>query len=280
MLANYWDFLAIARPHVTAAETELTAGLMRLHTLRETRGRAAFLAGTSLSAKLPADVLFRGFDGAIVNMGVDGAPPIFAAREILAADAQPSIVMIEANYILLPFDGNTALLDDVSQTPMFWLGSRWDLFRRDYRPVTLVYSHLKSLRDRALSGDGTIAATVALEQPAATTLPDEQRAWALTWADTIRRLQARGAQIVLTMLPDGEQDRTAEYQMMRYLAGEFRIPVLDLKARLAGQPLVYSDGVHLIASSARAVATAVNRPIVRGLMERPSVASHEGTPQE
>jgi hypothetical protein len=68
--------------------------------------------------------------------------------------------------------------------------------------------------------------------------------------------------------------------MMRYLAGEFRIPILDLKAQLAGQPLVYSDGVHLIASSARAVATAVNRPIVRGLMERPSVASHEGTPQE
>jgi hypothetical protein len=266
ILAIYWAFLQATTPQVRFAETDLSAGLIRLQELQQTKGPAAFIAGTSISARLQADVIFDGFSGAIVNMGIEGASPLFAARQILESAADPKVVVLETNYILVPPDSNTQLLDDISESPFFRLAPLFSPLRREYRPVTLLYSRLKTMRDsqltREMHGERLAGVRVTVEEPTTCDeLPAEQVALARTWAEVIKQLKERRSTILLAMVPDGDEDRVQEYRFARFLAVQYQLPLVDLKGSLAGHELVYSDGLHLVDSTAHEVAALMNRVI-------------------
>ena len=86
-------------------------------------------------------------------------------------------------------------------------------------------------------------------------------AHARDWEALLRALSRRGVTVVLAMIPDGGRAGVEETRLARSLARRLDLPYLDLRAADGASELTYSDGTHLIESSARRVSDALNRSL-------------------
>ncbi len=279
LLASWWLVIGITGWSARVAETNVGAGLMRLQALERSHGPASALLGSSIIAKLDAGVVFKGHTGHALNLGIDGGVASYSAERLLGSEAQPRLVLIEANLLTSNRSGNLALLDDASQGLLFRLAAVIPVLRREYRPSTWLYSLLKAAKD-ARTADGSTAsplddvsvpAKVPTLQPESASRPEE----ALIvdrWRPVLDRLRAEGSDVMFVMMPDGENDQRLSRRVARRLAAEHGLPFIDLERDIPESMLQYSDGTHLLGPSALAVSRLLNR-VLSGTVEEHDVDS-------
>jgi hypothetical protein len=268
LLASYWTVVKAAGWQATFAESNVNAGLLRLRALDSSRGPSAIALGTSITAKLRPELIFECIDAEPLNMGIDGGSSLYAARKVLKSRTSPRIVLLEANLILKPPDPNVQTLEKSAKSVAFRLARYVPVLGPEYRPVAVLYSRLKLLSDKRLAADAGGAGIDELDIPIefpVMHVPSihEDGDMAAQWFAVIEQLQTAGIPIVLVMVPDGVDDRHAEYAFSRRLAARFNLPLIDLKTAFANRGIVYSDGSHLVRGSAEAVSRALNTVLLR-----------------
>jgi hypothetical protein len=217
-------------------------------------------------AKLYPDLIFTNDPDHAINMGIDGGSTLYSARKILELSKSPKTVLLESNNIMMQPTNNAVLLDTTSDTMMFKIANYLSVFRRDYRPVSVLYSRLKDIKDNITSarvdnnhaGEGDIAVEYRIE---IVNFNSDELDMAEKWRAVISELKKRGASVILVMIPDGDPDRYLEYSFSRKLSAQYGLPFIDIKGQLSDGQLSYSDGRHLTLSSARYVSRVLSETI-------------------
>lgn len=264
ILLSYYCFLSFFSYKAIYGETSLNSGLLRLQSLLHSKHSSSILVGTSLSAKLKPNLIFNEFDSSPINLGIDGGAPVFGAKKILEYNHVPKIILVETNYLGKRINSNMNTLNEELESFRFKSAKYLPVLRQEYRPVTLLYSTIKSVKDDLMvkhNIDSEISAYVPLnviylsifDDSDFSNVPIERE-----WGNIIYSLKSKGSKIVFLMVPDGNHDRKASYEFTKFMAAKYNIPFIDLKSELKSYKLHYSDGLHLIKSSAIEVSEALN----------------------
>ena len=126
------------------AESNYVANQIRLQTLDQADEDIDMVTvGSSLTARL--------FTGEIegrkcLNLGLDGSNAIFGSNRLLDSNKKPRCLVIELNTIYLNTEENDHVLREGLESGTNRLARYIPLLRAEYRPVTLLYSILKSYK--------------------------------------------------------------------------------------------------------------------------------------
>ena len=262
--AVYWLLVVSFNISATFAESNFNAGLIRLQDLRDSEGSVSAIAGTSLFAKLHDDVIFEDSNVTSVNMGIDGGATLFAMKEIVDSNKFLDVLVVEANNFMKIPASNTLALDEATDALLYKLSKYVPLLKREYRPVSVLYTSLKRFKD-SMSTSGNNAwdvDVIGVEHPDVDVrFKDDEKEMEKKWSVLIEAILKSGAKIVLVMIPDGEVDRQLEYSFTRKIASKYKLPFIDLKSQLASAPVLYSDGHHLVYGSAHIVSEMIRDAI-------------------
>jgi hypothetical protein len=259
LIFGYWLFISLFGLRATSAETNIAAGLIRLHGLSELTETSIVMVGTSITAKLEAAGALDRQGDSIINMGIDGGTSLYAAQKIASLEIMPRVIVVEANAVLMPLaTSNLNTLDRASDNAYFKLAKHIEVLRAEYRPVSVLYSLLKRLKDNFAavpgSGPGSGPALLRMEQKRGEVkYPPRELAHAMAWRHVIEYFRRNGVKVFFAMLPDGSKSREEEYAFTRKLVAEYGLGFLDVKQHTADMGLSYSDGLHLATPSAKAV---------------------------
>lgn len=252
------------------AESNVVANEIRWQRFDRLRAAARVVwVGSSLGGRLPVEPLAGGPEHG-VNLCFDGSNARLGLELLAEAQVHPEWLFLEANTLTLPPSPNEATLRAAFGGLTSRLARRLPFLRAENRPVSLAYSAFKQRADRrraaAWAGpDLEAAPRRPLPEPA----PDvagpsaEASAEVAAWRERLRPFRERGSRLVLVMLPDGGQDRAADYAVARALAAE-GIPFYDLKGVWPEEAFAYSDGLHLVQPAAEALAGWLGRHVLAG----------------
>lgn len=263
LLGVYWSVIQLLDWDVTVAETNSNSGLLRLQSLADSNSSSAIIVGSSIIAKLDEKVIFNQFNGDLINMGLDGGSTIFAMKKILESNTSPKKILLEVNRILVVPNENMEILDNITNSVIFEMSEFLPIFRREYRPVTYLYSKLKIMKDKnnykyQLIIGNRGALTIPVEYPFSKIIYHHNKTdIEKQWENIITEFQRNKVSIILVMIPDSRNNRDKEYMFSRRLASKYNLPLIDLKKHL-NNSFTYTDSVHLSYSSAKEVSKLLN----------------------
>ena len=240
------------------AASDLQTNVIRVQSL-DPDGDALVMLGSSISGRLRPEFFELGDRPARV-LGLDGSGPPFGATLLDEFGVTPPVLVVEANSLFVQNPGNEAALLDSVRGESSLFARLVPVGRAEARPSAMLYSLVKSMKDRAAGGPlprpGALQAEVPTETGAGGHDPVPE-----VLVESMRRCLKGGGEVILAMVPDdpsGGKPRAREHAAALALAGELGIPYYDLRWQLADLGLVYSDGLHLTAPSAKAVAQALS----------------------
>jgi hypothetical protein len=249
--------LGLTSWHAVLAEANSQANLIRLQSFYFDPPPKTVLVGSSFTGRLLPEYFENTGLAPVANLGLDGSSSEVGLRLLEARP--PPLVIVEVNSLLRPPDSNDAMLLSAVHSFRFRLSRYLVLLRAQSRPSSILYSWLKLRRDPAGTTGPTAAAT--REPPQSQTQISaalDPKVAAANLRGHLRSLAGRGSRLILVSLPAGAWEGTGEdsaTRLGRELSTELRLPYLDLDAECSsrGRNLVYTDGHHLGASSAKAV---------------------------
>lgn len=239
------------------AETNFEANLIRLQTFFFEPVPHSVLVGSSMTGRLLPSY-FKGTSmGPVANLGLDGSGTLFGL-ELVRTNPVP-LVILEENTFLRPSNSNEELLAATLASFNFRLSKHVPLLLAKSRPSSILYTWLK-LRGQGRTGRAMTEPLPSAES-AADSLPSPSQNAGFDAAhqqlrDGIKQLLAHGCRVVLLRLPTGSHAVSTNeptVALSESLAREFNLVRVDLGQECAshGQPLTYTDGLHLSAGSAR-----------------------------
>jgi hypothetical protein len=239
------------------AETNFQANLIRLQTFYFEPPPHSVLVGSSMTGRLLPSY-FEGTSLArIANLGLDGSGSLFGL-ELVRTNPVP-VVIIEENTFLRPPNSNETLLAATLAGFNFRLSKYVPLLRAKSRPSSILYTWLKLRSKQGAVGITTEPPASAESDTNSLPSPSEDASYKAVHnqlRDGIKQLIEHGCRVVLLRLPSGRGVASPNDQaaaLSEALMREFNLVRVDLGKESAnrGEPLTYTDGVHLTASSAR-----------------------------
>jgi hypothetical protein len=250
LVAAWMAYLTFTGTRADLAESNLQANLIRITRYLRAPAPDTVLVGSSIAGRLLPDY-FPSDMPEVLNLGLDGSRPLFAFEVLQAGREAPRRVLIETATLFQPLDVNDATLREEMHATTAKLGAKVPFLRPEVRPVTVVYEKLKAWREGL--GAGRAQPPIRSETNVATgdlpaTYEDVRKA--------IMNLQAKGTEVILIKIPAGEGWAMPQDGAGRRLVDELGLTLLEPGAAIyaqEGDVLVYSDGLHLDASSAKKV---------------------------
>jgi hypothetical protein len=266
LLATHTGLLSRTGWHAEYAESNVVANEIRWQRFDRERRATVVLVGSSIAGRLPIGaVCGPARPGA--NLCFDGSNARLGLELLAAAAVYPEWLVVEANTLTLPPSPNETTLRAAFQGFHARLARHLPFLRAEHRPVTLAYSRLKERADRRRAGAQTPpdAERLSLAEimPGSghhNSVPGAGSPELTAWLERLRPFQDRGCRVVLIMVPDGGQDRSADLALARGLAAR-GIPLLDFKSVIPEHAWPYSDGIHLVRPAAEALARRLGRAL-------------------
>ncbi len=271
LLAAYTAWLQWTGWRAEYAESNVVANEIRWQRFDRLRAAARVVwVGSSIGGRLPVEPLAGGPDRG-ANLCLDGSNARLGLELLALVQVHPEWLFLEANTLTLPPSANEDTLRAAFGGLTSRLARRLPFLRAENRPVSLAYSAFKQRADRrraaaaAAVPDLTTAPRRPLPEPPSDVTGTGTAASpeVAAWRERLRPFRERGCRVVLVMLPDGGQDRAADYALARALAAE-GMPFYDLKGAWPEKAFAYSDGLHLVRPAAEVLAGWLGRYVVAG----------------
>lgn len=253
VLCVLWNMALGRLPKPELGETNYTANRLRIERFLDSPNPECVIVGTSIAGRLIPSY----FEGSgltnIVNLGLDGASPITGLQLALRKTNSPKVILLEAHRLWNPTRANDTQLISLSEGMDRRLHRSVTVTKSESRPTSVLYSWLRSRQSTVgTPQSGKPQTSNVTEESKIAQIPKELR-------ESIQALQARGTEVVLLRMPVGREDPAdPKFQddvdrLVRYLG----LPSIDLyrKSIHLGDPIRYSDGLHLAPESARRLAT-------------------------
>jgi len=232
------------------SESNFFSSLARIQTGIRSQPEVMLL-GSSITGRLPDRS--SGFAG-VANLGCDGSS---AADTLEAMDAgrlpiAPKLI-IEGNTLYRSASGATSEIGRAIASPWFQVGNQIPNLGATARPAAFAYSRL--LAGKIGLSPGPVGEAlpcrslphVAVE---AQDLPAAADPWVSKLAALLKRLEARGCQCLLVIIPPGANGNSLNIRIPRELSRRSQVPLLDLTDGLPPGAVLLTDGVHLAPQSA------------------------------
>lgn len=253
-----WQWLAGGfLPRPALAETNFHANRLRLEAWFLDPVPSNVIAGSSISGRLLPGYFAGTSLASIANLGLDGSGPLTALdcvlRRLTNGGPVPRRVFLEVHRLGRTNDANDRLLLESAQGFAMKLAAVLPAVRAASRPSTVAYAWLKDRQSGGVAGDGQPRG----DDRTVTGEPD----WLRQTRERVDRLRALGVEVVLLRLPVGRENpvNPQTTNFADEVARRIGVGLLDANRQTAaaGTILSYSDGLHLTADSARAVARAL-----------------------
>jgi hypothetical protein len=209
----------------------------------------AVLAGSSISGRLKADD-FAEAGYPLANLGLDGLSASFGLDIILEQATMPEVVLVEVNTLDKPVGANAETINEVRRGFSYDLARSLEFMRAESRPSTVVYDQLRTRRNSGFTVEPT--SVPIIETLVAPGAEPDTGAEVVAVEKSIQDLQASGVQVLLVVLPTGEDEADA-LQVGEAVSSRTGVPLLDLSG-LGDEPELYTDGTHLTPIAATKVA--------------------------
>jgi len=241
-------------PRPALAESNIHANRLRLEAWFLDPVPSNVLAGSSISGRLIPGYFAGTALASIANLGLDGSGPLTSLDCVLMrmtnGGPAPRRVFVEIHRLDRTNDANDRMLLESAHGFSMRLAGVLPAMRAASRPSTVAYAWLKDRQP----GGGTIEGRPLGDGRKVVGEPD----WLNQARERVDRLQKLGVEVVLLRLPVGREN-PVDSQASNFadeVAQRLGIALLDLNRRTApaGSVLNYSDGLHLTADSARAMA--------------------------
>ena len=260
---------AVDRLHRKAAlaESNFQVNLLRIgEFLYAKQAPDIVMVGSSLTGRLLPD-FFK--EHKPLNLSLDGST-VRMGMSIIAAKGEPvRYLLVEENRVNKPDSENELLLSDALKEPQMRAAKWFPFLRAAYRPSSVLYFALKAKVDASAA-----PAPASNPVPVASSLPLQDnlqhRSKEILEAEAmIRILRANGTQVIIFGLPEGNAPKFGPSVLQQDLGPE--VPYIDVGAELAavGHLPLYSDGMHLLAPSAKAASTVLERALAKLIAQQP-----------
>ncbi len=250
LLALFW-FLCIKFTGLEAelAENNYQANAIRLSNYLYGEPPQAVLVGTSIAGRLLPEY-FAEAGLKVANLGMDGAVPLTGLEIIHLRTQNPQLILLEDSILdRLPTANDQQLLSAVDSTT-FQIARFIPVMQPDYRPSSVAYTALKKWRDRTIAG----IPGRANDAPPTPTGQRNNSNQLRPIKDRLQPLLDAGCKVIIVHIPNRYLlDQSRPTATGKLLATELNVPHLDLAAIMAkqGDTVRYSDGLHLVAPSAK-----------------------------
>jgi len=211
------------------AESNYVANQMRLQAMERAENDVSIVAvGSSLTARLKIESLSG--EKEALNLGLDGSNAIFGGKSLFEDGKIPEVLLIEMNTLHRHIGSSNDLLREGMQSGTNRLSRVFIPVRAESRPVTLLYSALKSWKD----GRYKIALKASDYQFIKPTKNYEAKNNELykEFPEVeliISEAQSLGVRVILLFMPDGYDKAYVNDVLAEKLSKEYEIEVLDLK---------------------------------------------------
>ena len=258
MLRGYYCFLEITGFKPRFAESNYVANQIRLQSMEyEEAELNIVMAGSSLTARLESQAI-KGL-GISLNLGLDGSNAVFAANAVIDSGKEPKVLLIELNTIYLDSTENDQTLTTGLQAGTHKLAEHFPLVRAESRPVTIIYSKIKSFKDSKL--------VINLNPEDYKYVRPKAQYFSVNGLEAYKPCPAlesliekaidNDIRVVLMMMPDGIEKPFRYGKLIEKMVKKYDIEVLDLKTPFADK-LVYTDGLHLSEPAAKFLTNVVS----------------------
>ena len=247
------------------AESNLQANLIRISRYLREKPAPVVLAGSSVAGRLlPAYFREQGFE--VQNLGLDGSRPLFAFEVIRMRPGLPPTILVDTSTLFQPLMENDATLRGAIESPGWKIATFFPPLRPENRPSSILYSRVKARKESATLGrelpahrnEGTPTPESPTQNITQTWVPETQ--YPLVRA-ALSDFQKSGCRVVLTNIPRGSGWGEISPPMVRQLAADLKLPLLEIGSSMAGESLRFSDGMHLDVPSARKAAVKISESI-------------------
>ncbi|HAB14899.1 MAG TPA: hypothetical protein PLX89_24720 [Verrucomicrobiota bacterium] len=249
-----WALVARVLPRPELAETNYEANRLRIERWLLDPPASHVLVGTSIGGRL-LPTYFQGTGlSNFANLGLDGANPATGLELVLARSTAPEVVFLEIHRLAADLGANDQKLLEYARGFGLTATKLFPLTRAEYRPSSVLYGWLKSRQSGGAGGDPRPADST--NQPFA---PGTQApAWVGRIEPLVRAVEAKGSRVVLVRLPVGREN-PANADASNFgdqAAAWLKVPLADLYrlTTKAGEPISYTDGLHLTPAGAATVA--------------------------
>lgn len=233
------------------ADSNYQANCIRLQAYYLDPPAPVVLTGSSVAARLDPSYFVRTQTPHVANLGLDGCVVAFSLETAARRPMAGRTIVVENYSLLIDDPSNEKTILPVISEMGLRLPENVGAFRANIRPTALLYSELKSRKDRYGGSPGKktlIARKMADLTPAELALLNRNR-------KAITRLRELGARIVMLRIPHGETEGPSGKRELDYFsefAAELNAPEIDIPKlmRVKGIPLRYSDGLHMVSPTA------------------------------
>ncbi len=234
------------------ADSNFQANSIRLQAYYLDQPAPIILAGSSVTARLDPSYFSETQTPQVANLGLDGCVVAFSLEVAAGRPVSGKCVLVENYSLLINETSNEKSIQSIISGAALRLPRHLGAFRAHIRPTALIYSELKKRKDRSGGVPGKkllVARKMADLTPAEIAVLDRSRT-------AIAQLRKLGARVVLLRLPYGETEGPASERELDYFtefAAELNAPEIDLPSlmRAKGIELRYSDGLHMVAPTAK-----------------------------
>ncbi len=252
-LAIWGLLISTTHNEASLAENNYQANLLRIATYLYDPLPDAVLVGTSIGGRL-LPVYFESTGVSVGNLGLDGAVPMTGLEILSRRDDVPGRVLVEGTLLDAPPRANDQELFKGMENPTFKLARFIPLLRPSYRPSSVLYTEIKMWNDNRTPG----RAGQPLSQSDAVRARSAEAQLAIdAMVAKIQSLKERGTKVSIIHIPQRQPvEHSHPDPVALEIAQRAGVGLIDLAAELAaaGESVRYSDGLHLIAPSARLVA--------------------------
>ena len=253
LLVGYYSLLILTNIKPRTAESNYVANQIRLQATEYESGELNVVTiGSSISARL--DIQSIEGKGVSLNIGLDGSNAIFGGNQLLNLNKKPRVLLIEMNTVYLDTRENDLSLEKGLRSGTHKLAKYFPLVRAESRPITILYSELKSFKDKKMVTDLN-ASDFSYVRPVKKYLAMDGRGSyepCHKLEKLIKRACDNNIRVVLMIMPDGEGKPFQYSKLIDHMIKQYDVEVLDLKTPFT-EGLVYTDGLHLSEPSAKFV---------------------------
>lgn len=243
----------------TKSESNFFSSLARIQTGQQGKPEILLL-GSSLTGRLPDRS--GGFAG-VANLGIDGGSAADTLRAIDRGIIElPLRLIVEGNTLYRAVGQEPGEVARAMESGWFQVGRDLPNFGATARPSAFVYSWLME-RKHGAPERGTRVGLPLSSRPLipgkdeGPVLDDAEDQLVEELSGVLRRLEAKGCQITVVMLPPGAPADSANRRIPLAIASRAGLAWWDLNEGLPAGTLRYTDGVHMSPSSASTTMTSL-----------------------
>jgi len=233
--------------HSQLSESGLYSNLSRIYNLYDSTKLKSVILGSSISARVLDTFVPSSFQPC-VNLGMDAGATATSLHLFLDSEVYSEFVFIEANTfgIVPPEHGVTTL--NAAQSINFRIKNTIPFIRETYRPSSVLYTKLKSLKDDSYGSH------------LKSTEPFRREDWSLHDATKIlSEIEQKSDHIIFVNYPSKRQPNGKILNFItQTVSSNSNIHYLDLQNSKSSKSFLFTDQTHLTLKSARTIASSIS----------------------